>query len=84
MRWRQLAVGLIIAAIILVLGLIVLGLSGEVLVDALRELLGRQARRIIGPGDRARHQQHRGERKYAPAHDEISPRTAWAPGHVTR
>jgi uncharacterized protein len=35
MRWRQLAVGLIIAAIILVLGLIMLGLSGEVLVDAL-------------------------------------------------
>jgi uncharacterized protein len=35
MRWRQLAVGLIIAAIILVLGLIVLGLTGEVLVDAL-------------------------------------------------
>jgi uncharacterized membrane protein (UPF0182 family) len=35
MRWRQLAVGIIVAAIILVLGLIVLGLTGEVLVDAL-------------------------------------------------
>jgi uncharacterized protein len=35
MRWRQLAVGLIVAAIILVVGLIVLGLTGEVLVDAL-------------------------------------------------
>jgi uncharacterized protein len=34
-RWRNLAVAIIIAAIILVLGLIVLGLTGEVLVDAL-------------------------------------------------
>jgi uncharacterized protein len=35
MRWRNLAVAAIVVAIILVLGLIVLGLSGEVLVDAL-------------------------------------------------
>jgi uncharacterized protein len=35
MRWRNLAVALIVAAIVLVLGLIVLGLTGDVLVDLL-------------------------------------------------
>jgi uncharacterized protein len=35
MRWRNLVVAVIVAAIILVIGLIVLGLTGEVLVDAL-------------------------------------------------
>ena len=35
MRWRNLGVALIVAAIVLVLGLIVLGLTGDVLVDLL-------------------------------------------------
>ena len=35
MRWRSLGVAVIVAAIVLVLGLIVLGLTGDVLVDLL-------------------------------------------------